>query len=776
MRSSLLFLVLLQACGSTASPTPWQGRADDTVPCEPKSEVIGDGVDQDCDGADLCPLDADGDGFGGALTVAVSLIARCGTAAHTAIDSADCDDSDAAVHEVAEWFIDQDGDGFGTPSLTASACAPGAGWSDRDDDCDDARADVWPGAPEAAADGVDASCDGFESCYADADQDGLGDPDVLIPALLDCGGAALHPDDCDDTSALLPRMWFADADDDGHGDLSAPTWACAAPAGTVSIADDCDDARATTWPGAPEVPYDGVDDDCDGVDLTDVDHDGYAADLAGGVDCDDAHADVHPGVAERCGDGVDQDCDPTPRTCGLGGERSVDDADVVWIGDRTDGLFGFAVAGGVDLTDDGSPDVAIGSPGRKLGGSATLSGAVAIASAPDMRVTSRPASDLYALLFGAVAENVGLDVAVSAAAPGLPAGVVVGAPGRTKSQDLVGGLYAVPAPIGAGTDDLSAVSLRSDGVVKDHALGVRVSVADQFRDGTLVVAAVEASGTRPGTDVTFSYSGAFAANPTSTSLTVAGFHDGTRLFRDVSIGQDAFGDDANDVAMSWEGTGGAREVAVIPNLPRVASLSLDGASALPHLTWTLPVGVESDMLPVALVPDVTGDGRADLVVGAACLTPCGGDAGRVWIVPGTSAAAGGALDDVGGLRAGTRIDGVDADGAFGVSVTYVGDLDGNGAGDLLIGAVQEGSGVGAAYILYGPVRPGVFTTQDIAGAVPGAHLRGKLAGGGLGFDATGAGDVDLDGYDDLVVSAPWADGGHGEARAGRTYLWFGGGE
>jgi hypothetical protein len=111
-----------------------------------------------------------------------------------------------------------------------------------------------------------------------------------------------------------------------------------------------------------------------------------------------------------------------------------------------------------------------------------------------------------------------------------------------------------------------------------------------------------------------------------------------------------------------------------------------------------------------------------------------------------------------------------------VSVTYVGDLDGNGAGDLVIGAAQEGSGVGAAYILYGPVRPGVFTTQDIAGAVPGAHLRGKLAGGGLGFDATGAGDVDHDGYDDLVVSAPWADGAHGEARAGRAYLWFGGGE
>jgi hypothetical protein len=776
MRSSMLLMVLLQACGSTESPTPWQGASDDAVRCDPTSEVVGDGVDQDCDGADLCPLDADGDGYGGALTVAVSLIDRCGQAPHTALDSTDCDDRLASAHEVTEWFADQDGDGFGTPALTASACDPGAGWSDRDDDCDDARDDVWPGASEAPADGVDASCDGLDACYADADGDGLGDPEVLVADSLDCAHAAAAPDDCDDTTPLLPRVWFADVDADGHGDLAAPSWACDAPAGFVLIADDCDDATATTWPGAPELPYDGVDDDCDGADLTDVDHDGFASDLAGGADCDDAHADVHPGVVERCGDGVDQDCDPTPRTCGLGGDRSVDDADVMWLGDRADGLFGFAIAGGVDLTDDGAPDVVIGSPGRKLGGANTLAGAVMIASGPDMRVTSRPASDLYGVLFGAAAESAGLDLAVSAPAPSLPAGVVIGAPGRTKSQDLIGGLYAVPAPLDPGSDDLSAVSLRADGLTKERALGVRVSVADLVADGTLVVASVEAAGTKPGSDLVISYAGAFAANPAAGSVTASAFHDSARTFRDVSIGQDAFGDGALDVAISFERAGGAREVVVIPNLPRTASLSLDGATATPHLTWTLPVGLEPELIPVALVPDVTGDGRSDLVVGAACLTPCGGDGGRVWIVPGTAGLAGGALEDVGALRAGTRLDGVDADGAFGVSVTYVGDLDGNGVGDLAIGAAQEGAGVGAAWIVYGPVPAGVFTTQDIAGAVPGAHLRGKLAGGGLGFDAAPAGDVDRDGYDDLVVSAPWAVGGHAEANAGRAYLWFGGGE
>lgn len=74
--------------------------------------------------------------------------------------------------------------------------------------------------------------------------------------------------------------------------------------------DDCDDNDATTYPGAAETPYDGVDDDCDGADLTDVDGDGYAATVVGGTDCDDSDAGVHRGVAETA-DGVDQNCDGT---------------------------------------------------------------------------------------------------------------------------------------------------------------------------------------------------------------------------------------------------------------------------------------------------------------------------------------------------------------------------------------------------------------------------------------------------------------------------------
>ncbi|MFN7146575.1 MAG: putative metal-binding motif-containing protein, partial [Myxococcota bacterium] len=90
-----------------------------------------------------------------------------------------------------------------------------------------------------------------------------------------------------------------DADDDGYD----------AAAGTCG-GDDCDDSDPTIHPGADETPYDGVDEDCDGSDLTDYDGDGWDAATVGGADCDDTDASVHPGAPETA-DGVDEDCDDT---------------------------------------------------------------------------------------------------------------------------------------------------------------------------------------------------------------------------------------------------------------------------------------------------------------------------------------------------------------------------------------------------------------------------------------------------------------------------------
>ncbi len=72
---------------------------------------------------------------------------------------------------------------------------------------------------------------------------------------------------------------------------------------------DDDTGPAEQCEPSAEIPYDSVDQDCDGADLTDVDGDSYdSAEVSGGTDCDDADAAVHPGATESCS-GVDDDCD-----------------------------------------------------------------------------------------------------------------------------------------------------------------------------------------------------------------------------------------------------------------------------------------------------------------------------------------------------------------------------------------------------------------------------------------------------------------------------------
>jgi hypothetical protein len=112
---------------------------------------------------------------------------------------------------------------------------------------------------------------------------------------------------------------------------------------------DCDDEDATIGRGLPEVPYDGVDQDCDGADLVDVDGDGVPGG-AEGSDCDDESPFVGPGSTDQAGDEIDQNCDGVDGTdqdgdgvaSTLSGGDDCDDGDA-------------EVVPGVDLDLDGAP-------------------------------------------------------------------------------------------------------------------------------------------------------------------------------------------------------------------------------------------------------------------------------------------------------------------------------------------------------------------------------------------------------------------------------------
>jgi hypothetical protein len=223
----------------------------------------------------LVPSDADGDGV---------------------LETEDCDDSDPTVQEPYDYFVDDDGDGFGVGASTTTCGELPPGAASESGDCDDGNSDVYPYAPERC-DGIDQDCDGTidenpedgVSGYVDSDGDGFGDPgntvfscggqDGIVDNGDDCDDANLsvYPgaeetcnrvdDDCDGTTdEEVTTTYYVDADLDGYGDMETPVEDCSLRIGYSENGEDCDDNSAFSYPGAPDEAGDGLDQDCDGED------------------------------------------------------------------------------------------------------------------------------------------------------------------------------------------------------------------------------------------------------------------------------------------------------------------------------------------------------------------------------------------------------------------------------------------------------------------------------------------------------------------------------
>ena len=167
--------------------------------------------------------------------------------------------------------------------------------------------------------------------------------------------------------------------------------------------------------------------------------------------------------------------------------------------------------------------------------------------------------------------------------------------------------------------------------------------------------------------------------------------------------------------------------------------------------------------------DVNGDGLADLIVGAMGVNSGGAsNNGESYLVFGKSGIDPVNLAYLG--AGGFRINGIDTNDRSGVSVSGAGDVNGDGLDDLIIGAFGGDSYAGESYLVFGKNDSGAVDLGNLGAG--GFRLNGVDPGDHSGISVSGAGDVNGDGLDDLIVGTSGASPG-GNYHAGESYVVFG---
>ncbi len=646
---------------------------------------------------------------------------------------------------------DRDGDGF-----------------KGDDDCDDMNAAVNPRADEIC-DGVDNNCSGtideglILEWYADKDDDQYGDPETVVAACIQPAGYVDNAEDCDDSSdsfhpmaqeddcedpndyncdgsvgyedldadgyaacndcddtdeeTFAPSLWYVDYDGDGFGSDAITQTVCAPDQEDrwAENADDCDDLNAAIYPDAEEVCNE-ADDNCDGtvdefvttVFYEDVDGDGY-----GNPDATTDACSVPEGYAA-----TDDDCEDEVATINPGAEEICDD--------------------GVDNNCDGE------------GGECSID--------PE-------ASDV--VLWGAAA---GDEAGISVAGGGDLNGdgyddIVVGAKHESTAATQAGAAYVVYGGAALAEEmtlDMADVILTGQSAADKAGRAVRI-VPDVNDDGAadLLVGAPSADPTGDAAGKMYiQFGGGTSGSLGDADVMVKG-RAGYNYLGLGMTGGDFNGDGDGDVLVGAPGNdvGGSNRGTIYVLWGPVVSGEFNAATYNDYITGQSNSDEVGDVLAMF---DHNADGIDDLLVGAPDNSEGGTDAGSVYIVHGPITGAF-SLE-----VADVQYTGESASDKFGVSVSSAGDVDDDGNDDFIAGAAFDdaaGPDAGAAYIVYGGAETGGPVDEAFA-----VKLTGEASEDQFGAHAVADGDIDNDGNNDAMISAPFSGG---TSDLGSVYVFYG---
>ena len=333
--------------------------------------------------------------------------------------------------------------------------------------------------------------------------------------------------------------------------------------------------------------------------------------------------------------------------------------------------------------------------------------------------------------------------------------VIIGATGYTKNFNREGRVFIFHG----SASGLSVSPYRTiDGGQADCSLGYSVSTAgDVNGDGyaDIIIGTISYDSPEVDEGKAFVYFGSQWGVSACADWTAEGNQPNADFARSISTAGDVNGDGFSDIIIgaSTYDNGQTNE--------GMAFVYYGSASGPGDTAGWITEGNQASASfgdSVATAGDVNGDGYSDVIIGSPFYDSGETDEGKVFVFHGASTGL--------SVNADWSAEGNQASARFGDSVATAGDVNGDGYSDVIVGASYYDSGEtneGKVFVYHG----------SISGLSPTPHwsAEGNQPNVYLGFSVSTAGDVNGDGFSDVMTGAHYFD--EGQADEGKVFVWHG---
>ncbi len=448
-------------------------------------------------------------------------------------------------------------------------------------------------------------------------------------------------------------------------------------------------------------------------------------------------------------------------------------ADVTFTGIAADDWSGWSVSGAGDVNSDGYADILIGAyqaesfAGQSYlfyGGNA-LSTSISLSTA-DVTFTGLAANDLsgFAVSSAGDVNADGFD------------DILIGAYGADFNGSSSGESYLIygGASLAASftLDNADTTFLgQADSDFSGYAVNGGGDVNGDGFDDILIGAYGADPGSKSASGESYLIYGGSglgsSINLLNADVTFSGKSAGDNSGKSVAMGGDVNGDGFADILIGalFAGSNSGGETSLF-----YGSESLSGAKSLNNANISFN-GISSNdqsATSVSFAGDVNGDGFDEIIIGAQYADPASSASGQSYLIYGAKSS----VSSIELSNADVTFNGTDSGQYSGYAVSGAGDVNADGFADVLIGAYGPNNFTGAAYLITGRERYGHSYAQQLTGthntSTADAVMLGAAASDLSGRAVSNAGDVNGDGFDDMLIGAYLAnpEGGRGAQRKG----------